>query len=102
MFYINSKDNYNQNLDDTHGHLIEILKLIKTNYREDLITPNLHLSLHLNKCCKNYGPLYSFWSFSFERMNGDINVIRKKVSEWKKWVKQTYMQAIISIESIKI
>jgi len=59
-----------KNLDDAHEHLIEILKLIETNYGEVSITPNLHLSLHLNKCCKDYGPLYSFWCFSFERMNG--------------------------------
>ncbi|GBC17860.1 hypothetical protein GLOIN_2v1786147 [Rhizophagus irregularis DAOM 181602=DAOM 197198] len=59
-----------KNLDDAHEHLIEILKLIETNYREVSITPNLHLSLYLNKCCKDYGSLYSFWCFSFERMNG--------------------------------
>jgi hypothetical protein len=59
-----------KNLDDAHEHLIEILKLIETNYGEVSITPNLHLSLHLNKCCKDYDPLYSFWCFSFERMNG--------------------------------
>ncbi|GBC39214.2 uncharacterized protein LOC107327733 [Rhizophagus irregularis DAOM 181602=DAOM 197198] len=59
-----------KNLDDAHEHLIEILKLIETNYGEVSITPNLHLSLHLNKCCKDYGPFYLFWCFSFKRMNG--------------------------------
>lgn len=62
------------NLDTAHNHLIELLRLIETNYGEALITPNLHLSLHLNKCCRDYGPLYSFWCFSFERMNGILGI----------------------------
>ncbi|GBC25642.2 uncharacterized protein LOC110231456 [Rhizophagus irregularis DAOM 181602=DAOM 197198] len=69
-----------KNLDDAHEHLIEILKLIETNYGEVSITPNLHLSLHLNKCCKDYGSLYSFWYFSFERMNGILDISEKLVS----------------------
>ncbi|GET57517.1 hypothetical protein GLOIN_2v1786147 [Rhizophagus irregularis DAOM 181602=DAOM 197198] len=71
-----------KNLDDAHEHLIEILKLIETNYGEVSITPNLHFSLHLNKCCKDYGPLYSFWYFSFERMNGILGSLpnsRRKI-----------------------
>jgi hypothetical protein len=62
------------NLDVAHNHLIELLRLIETNYGKALITPNLHLSLHLNKCCRDYGPLYSFWCFSFERMNGILGI----------------------------
>jgi hypothetical protein len=59
-----------ENLNVTHEHLIELLRLIELNYGKDLITPNLHLLLHLNESCKDYGLLYSFWCFSFERMNG--------------------------------
>jgi hypothetical protein len=60
-------------LDDlniAHDRLFELLNLIEINYGDSFITPNLHLSLHLNECCRDYGPLYSFWCFSFERMNG--------------------------------
>jgi hypothetical protein len=59
-----------ENLTAAHNHLIKLLELIELNYGENLITPNLHLSLHLGECCEDYGPLYSFWCFSFERMNG--------------------------------
>ena len=33
-------------------------------------TPNMHLHLHLKKCLIDYGPLYAFWCFAFERYNG--------------------------------
>src|SRR3954465_15200595 len=63
-----------ENLNVAYDHLIELLGLIEINYKKDLITPNLHLSLHLNECCKDYGLLYSFWYFSFERMNGILGI----------------------------
>lgn len=34
------------------------------------ITPNMHLHLHLKQCVENYGSIYGFWLFSFERYNG--------------------------------
>jgi hypothetical protein len=54
--------------------LIEIVKLIENNYGRDKITLNLHLSLHLSECSFDYGPLYTFWCFSFERMNGILGM----------------------------
>ena len=33
-------------------------------------TPNMHLHGHLRDCILDYGPIYSFWCFSFERYNG--------------------------------
>ena len=55
---------------EAHSKLIEIVKLIKRNYGRGKITPNLHLSIHLFDCSFDYGLLYSFWYFTFERMNG--------------------------------
>ncbi|GET53790.1 hypothetical protein GLOIN_2v1775288 [Rhizophagus irregularis DAOM 181602=DAOM 197198] len=55
---------------EAHQRLINLVKLIEENYGRDKITLNLHLSLHLCKCSLDYGPLYTFWCFSFERMNG--------------------------------
>lgn len=31
---------------------------------------NLHLHGHLKECIEDYGPVYSFWLFAFERLNG--------------------------------
>ena len=55
---------------EAHQRLIKVVKLIEENYGYDKIIPNLHLSLHLHECSIEYDPLYSFWCFSFERMNG--------------------------------
>ena len=33
-------------------------------------TMNIHLHGHLTECIRNYGPVYSFWCFAYERMNG--------------------------------
>ena len=57
-------------MQEANRRLIEIVKLIETNYGRNKITSNLHLSLHLYDCSFDYGPLYAFWCFSFERMNG--------------------------------
>jgi hypothetical protein len=61
---------------EAHNRLIEIVKLIEENYGRDKITPNLHLSLHLCECSYDYGPLYAFWCFSFERMNGTLGNVK--------------------------
>ena len=58
---------------ESHQRLIEIVKLIEKHYGQDKITPNLHLSLHLNDCTYDFEPLYAFWCFSFERMNGVLS-----------------------------
>jgi hypothetical protein len=57
-------------LREIHTMLIKIVTLIEQKYGRDKITPNLHLSLHLCECSLDFGPLYAFWCFSFERMNG--------------------------------
>ncbi|GES80387.1 hypothetical protein GLOIN_2v1776801 [Rhizophagus clarus] len=57
-------------LNKAHSRLIKIGRLIEKRYGKGLITPNIHLSLHLAECCYDYSPIYSFWCFSFERMNG--------------------------------
>ena len=57
-------------MEEAHKGLIKIIKLIEEYYGEEKVSPNLHLSLHLCECSYDYGPLYSFWYFSFERMNG--------------------------------
>ena len=60
----------NNALDEAHSRLLNIAQLVEENYGPVMITLNIHLSLHLTECCRDYGPIYSFWCYSFERMNG--------------------------------
>lgn len=39
-------------------------------YCADHCTINMHLHLHLADCVLDYGPVYAFWCFAYERMNG--------------------------------
>ena len=60
----------NNMISEAHDRLLKVAHLIEEHYGQELITPNIHLSLHLAECCRDYGPMYSFWCYSFERMNG--------------------------------
>ena len=62
-------------MEEAHKRLIKIIKLIEVHYGRVKITPNLHLSLHLYDYSNDFGLLYAFWYFSFERMNGILSKI---------------------------
>ena len=57
-------------LEKAHRCLLETAKLVEVVYGTGLVTPNMHLSLHIAECCLDFGPTNSFWCFSFERHNG--------------------------------
>ena len=61
-------------LNEAQHRLLQVACLIERQYGEAEITPNIHLSLHIVECCRDYGPLYSFWCYSFERMNGILGM----------------------------
>ena len=58
-------------------------------------TPNMHLHLHLKESILDYGPVYAFWLFSYERFNRvlgaystnniniEVQLMRKFVNEQK-------------------
>lgn len=50
--------------------LLDFCKSVEALYGKEAITPNMHLHLHLKDCIENYGSVYGFWLFSFERYNG--------------------------------
>jgi hypothetical protein len=62
-------------LNEAFTKLLEMNKLIEKKYGQKKISPNLHLCLHICECALDYGPLSSFWCFSFERMNGILGMI---------------------------
>ena len=50
--------------------LMSFCRKFETLCGRDKCTPNMHLHGHLLQCMMDYGPIYSFWCFSFERYNG--------------------------------
>ena len=59
-----------QELDEADTLLIEFCETFVQLYGEDNCTINMHLHGHLKDCMLDFGPVYAFWLFSFERMNG--------------------------------
>lgn len=50
--------------------LLRFCKEFQSLYGPNSVTPNIHLHAHLVDCVRDYGPMSSFWLFSFERFNG--------------------------------
>jgi hypothetical protein len=50
--------------------LMEFCQRFESLYGSEYVTPNMHLHCHLYDCILDFGPIYSFWLFSFERENG--------------------------------
>ncbi len=50
----------NNILNEAYDRLLRIAQLIEEYYRQEMITPNIHLSLHIVKCYRDYDLLYSF------------------------------------------
>ena len=53
-----------------HSYIVKFGKEVEMLYGKDKVTPNMHLQTHILDCILDYGPVYSFWLFSFERYNG--------------------------------
>lgn len=54
------------------SYIIAFCKGVERVYGCSSITPNIHMHCHLSQCVLDYGPVYSFWLFSFERYNGHL------------------------------
>ena len=50
--------------------LLQFCKRTERLYGKSALTPNMHLHCHLKECILDFGPIHSFWCFSFERYNG--------------------------------
>lgn len=50
--------------------LVHFCRRFQTIYSRKEVTPNMHLHCHIAECVRDFGPLASFWCFSFERFNG--------------------------------
>ena len=62
---------------DAHGAIVILAQILlrfcvnfERFYGGSAVTPNIHMHCHLVDCIKDFGPVSSFWLFSFERFNG--------------------------------
>ena len=64
--------------DAMEGHklLLQFCKQFQQLYGRDKVTPNMHMHMHILNCILDYGPVYAFWLFSFERYNGILGSYR--------------------------
>ncbi|KAL5494053.1 hypothetical protein EMCRGX_G015323 [Ephydatia muelleri] len=64
--------------DAMEGHklLLQFCKQFQRLYGKDKVTPNMHMHMHILNCILDYGPVYAFWLFSFERYNGILGSYR--------------------------
>ena len=63
------------NVKVAHRLLISFCMKVEETFGVDSITPNMHMHVHLDKCLFDFGPVYAFWLFSFERENGVLGSI---------------------------
>ena len=49
--------------------LLKFCCKVEELYGKNFITPNMHLHCHLKESLYNYGPVYNFWLYSYERYN---------------------------------
>ena len=54
----------------SHSLLLDFCREFEKLYGKHRVTPNMHLHVHLADCIFDYGPVFGFWLFSFERYNG--------------------------------
>lgn len=59
-----------------HLYLLKFCKRFEELYGKEKVTPNMHLHTHLLDRVLDYGPVYTFWLFSFERYNGILGDYR--------------------------
>ena len=57
-------------VDQAHMLLKMFCKKFVELFGKEHCTPNMHLHMHLKDCVENFGPVYAFWCFGFERFNG--------------------------------
>ena len=50
--------------------LLKFCRRTEQLYGQPAMTPNMHMHCHLRNCLLDFGPVYSFWCFSYERYNG--------------------------------
>ncbi|KAG2192669.1 hypothetical protein INT47_009239 [Mucor saturninus] len=75
-----------------HGSLERFCGGCEELYEHDVLSPNMHLHLHLKETINDFGPIYGYWLFSFERYNG---LVKGFNTNRKAGFEKTYMNKFV-------
>lgn len=58
----------------------------------------MHLHIHLDKCLYDFGPVYSFWLFSFEKENGIFGSVPTNKGDIEKQLMRKFLKNSYSVD----
>ncbi|OAD65787.1 hypothetical protein PHYBLDRAFT_175749 [Phycomyces blakesleeanus NRRL 1555(-)] len=79
-------------VNSAHDYLEMFCKKATKLYTPTILTCNMHLHLHLCETICDFGPVYSYWLFGFERYNGLLKHIK---TNGKDSFEATYMRSFV-------
>ncbi|OAD66189.1 hypothetical protein PHYBLDRAFT_175482 [Phycomyces blakesleeanus NRRL 1555(-)] len=79
-------------INTAHRHLEKFCEKCNKIYIATILTCNMHLHLHIQETILDFGPVYSYWLFAFER----YNCLLKNIStNGKNGFKATFMRCFV-------
>ncbi|OAD65780.1 hypothetical protein PHYBLDRAFT_153035 [Phycomyces blakesleeanus NRRL 1555(-)] len=75
-------------IDQAHRYLQEFCQSCEDTYEPKVLTCNMHLHLHLHDTIRDFGPVYGYWLFGFERYN---SLLKNNKTNRKDGFETTYM-----------
>ncbi|OAD73094.1 hypothetical protein PHYBLDRAFT_146407 [Phycomyces blakesleeanus NRRL 1555(-)] len=75
-----------------HSLLEKFCNACNVDYTATILTCNMHLHLHLHECIRDFGPVYGYWLFGFERYNG---ILKNFKTNGKDGFEATYMKNFV-------
>ncbi len=68
------------------------IKALQNTFGIEAVKPNQHMSCHLKECIEDFGAIYCFWLFAFERFNGFLGDYKTN----NKGLEVTLMRKVLS------
>ncbi|OAD80847.1 hypothetical protein PHYBLDRAFT_61900 [Phycomyces blakesleeanus NRRL 1555(-)] len=80
------------NINTAHRHLKSFCEKCNEIYTTTILIYNMHLHLHFRETIFNFGPVYSYWLFAFERYNG---LLKNISTNSKNGFEATFMKCFV-------
>ena len=91
-----------QELDKADALLMEFCEVFVQLYGKENCTINMHLHGHIKQCVLDFGPVYSFWLFSFERMNGILGAYHSNCRDIPLQVMRRFLASVFTIGQLNL